>query len=117
MVLLLVRKVYFSSISRTTKFATKKAKATLYKREKIAKENRLFDGMNSYNTNYLEIGKPSERALELKPTQHPVSLNDGDSNIVSYKIPPKNLTPYYSIPHEALAPMVSPKFESPQGSK
>jgi tRNA U34 5-carboxymethylaminomethyl modifying GTPase MnmE/TrmE len=36
---------------------------------------------------------------------------------VSYKVPPKNLTPYYHIPNEALAAVEVRKFESPLGSK
>ena len=46
-----------------------------------------------------------------------MSLNSEDRNIVSYKVPPKNLTPYYHIPNEALAPVEIRKFESPLGSK
>lgn len=61
--------------------------------------------MNSFNTNYHETNKPKENANELKPIQHPVNLNSPDTNIVSYKVPPKNLTPYYFIPNEALAPV------------
>ena len=40
-----------------------------------------------------------------------------DTNIVSYKVPPKNLTPYFHIPNEALSPVEIRKFESPMGSK
>jgi GTP-binding protein Era len=32
-------------------------------------------------------------------------------------VPPKNLTPYYNIPNEALAPIEIQQFESPLGSK
>jgi hypothetical protein len=31
------------------------------------KGNKLIEGMNDANTNYLEIGKQKESALELKP--------------------------------------------------
>ena len=44
-------------------------------------------------------------------------MNDADTSIISYKVPPKNLTPYYDIPNEALAPINIRKFESPMGSK
>lgn len=71
--------------------------------------------MNEANTNYLQIGKPESK--ELKPIQHPVRLNDADTSIISYKVPPKNLTPYFEIPNEALAPINIRKFESPMGSK
>lgn len=46
-----------------------------------------------------------------------MNLNDSDSNIVSYKVPPKNLSPYFHIPTEALAAITPPPFESPQGAK
>ena len=73
--------------------------------------------MNSFNTNYLEIQKPKPNANELKPVQHPVNLNSPDTNIVSYKVPPKNLTPYYYIPDEALAPVEIRKFEQTLGTR
>ena len=73
--------------------------------------------MNSFNTNYHETGQKSESELELKPIQHPVNLYAEDSSIVSYKVPPKNLTPYYFVPNEALAPVEVRKFENPMGSK
>ena len=112
MVLLFVFARRFSQISRTSKYATNEAKASLYKRDKIKKENKIFDGMNSMNTNYLQIGVQTNlKALELKPIQHPEHLYDSDTNIVSYKVPPKNLTPYYHIPNEALAQVVLRKFE------
>jgi len=40
-------------------------------------------------------------------------LNEKDANIVSYKVPPKNLSPYYQVPPEALAVLHMPKFEIP----
>lgn len=63
------------------------------------------------NTNYLEIQKPTANSLELKPIQHPRELDNEDTNIISYKVPPKALTPYFSIPNEALAPIAIKKFE------
>ena len=46
-----------------------------------------------------------------------MGLNEPDTNIISYKVPPKNLTPYYHIPNEALAPITVQKFDSPIGSR
>lgn len=46
-----------------------------------------------------------------------MKLHDNDSNIVSYKVPPKNLTPYYHVPDEALAVIQPGPFESPMGSR
>lgn len=81
------------------------------------KENKLYDGLNSNNTDFLKINTPDPKMLEIKPIQHPVNLHEKDTNIVSYKVPPKNLSPYNEIPIRALAQQNPPPFESPQGSK
>ena len=39
---------------------------------------------------------------KFKPVQHPSNLHGEDLGIVSYKVPPKNLTPYYKVPDLAL---------------
>lgn len=75
------------------------------------KKNKVVEGMNEANTNYLQIGTKKASELELKPIQHPVGLAEPDTGIISYKVPPKNLTPYYEIPNEALAPLEIKKFE------
>lgn len=77
------------------KYSLNQHKQSLFKRTKALKENKLFDGMNSFNTNVLKINSPSDKQLQLKPIQHPDHIYEDDSNIVSYKVPPKNLTPYY----------------------
>ncbi len=51
------------SKSTVLKYTIPKHRATLYKRTKILKENKLFEGMNSFNTNTLEIGKPTANQL------------------------------------------------------
>ena len=40
---------------------------------------------------------------KFKPTQHPHKLDSSDNYIVSYKVPPKNLTPYNHVPDLARA--------------
>ena len=107
----------FSQISRISRYSNRKQRELVDKARVIQKNNKLVEGMNSFNTNYLEIEKPKANADELKPLQHPVNLNSSDTNIVSYKVPPKNLTPYYFIPNEALAPVEIRKFEQPMGTK
>lgn len=72
--------------------------------------------MDSMNTNALMIGVKKEGDA-LKPIQHPIKINDSDANIVSYKVPPRNLTPYYQIPNQALAPLHFKSVESPMGSR
>lgn len=44
-------------------------------------------------------------------------MNESDTSIISYKVPPKNLTPYYNIPNEALVPLEIKNFVSPMGAK
>ncbi|CDW81315.1 gtpase era [Stylonychia lemnae] len=117
MALILLNFRKFSQVSRIVKYASKKQKDTLYKREKNENENKLYDGYNSQNTDFLEIRRPKPETLELKPVQHPINLYEKDANIVSYKVPPKNLTPYYQVPMEALAMLNMGKFESPLGAK
>ena len=62
--------------------------------------NYVYEGMNSWNTDYTksQAQKDKEIAIKTKPVQHPVGLNSEDSAIISYKVPPKNLTPYYKVP-------------------
>ena len=67
------------------------------------------------NTDVLETTKKAPD--ELKPIQHPKNIYDSDTGIISYKVPPKNLSPYYQIPNRALAPLNVPVFESPIGSR
>ena len=118
MVLLIVlAKRVFSQTTRISKYATNKQKELVLKGERIRRGNKVVEGMNTDNTNYLEIGKQKPSQLEFKPIQHPVGLYDADTNIVSYKVPPKNLTPYYHIPNEALAPISIRSIDSPMGSK
>eukprot|EP00347_Sterkiella_histriomuscorum_P018863 403343883 len=111
------KKFQSRKVTLISKFASKDQKNTLYKRLKNLKENKIYDGYNSANSDALKLMTTDERMLEVKPVQHPENLHEKDTNIVSYKVPPKNLTPYYSIPVEALAQQAPPRFESPQGAK
>ena len=62
--------------------------------------NAFHEGENHFNTDYTKAVK-TEEELELeqlhkfKPVQHPVNLHGEDTGIISYKVPPKALTPYY----------------------
>jgi ribosome biogenesis GTPase A len=50
-----------------------------------------------------EEEKDNLAIAKFKPRQHPRSLQSGDdTGIVSYKVPPKNLTPYHKVPELAL---------------
>jgi ribosome biogenesis GTPase A len=72
--------------------------------------------MNEYNTDVTKSYGSKELEV-LKPIQHPRNLHDPDTSIVSYRIPPKNLTPYERIPDQALAQLTLPCEESPQGAR
>ena len=52
-----------------------------------------------------------------KPVQHPKNIDSTDSSIVSYKVPPINLTPYNQIPIEAQVEVDDIFQDSPPGSK
>lgn len=53
--------------------------------------------MNTLNTDVTKSYGKKEPDL-LKPMQHPQKLNNPDTNIVSYSVPHKNLTPYEHLP-------------------
>jgi hypothetical protein len=74
--------------------------------------NRIEEGMNERNTDVTKPFARKEREA-LKPIQHPFKLDSSDTNIVSYKVPPKALSPYDSIPELALAPLNIPCKDSP----
>ena len=62
-----------------------------------------YEGVNLFNTNpnapdTTEEEKQMAILKSFKPSQHPIHLNSEDTHIVSYKVPPKNLTPYYEVP-------------------
>jgi ribosome biogenesis GTPase A len=78
--------------------------------------------MNHFNTDFNQIPKTEEeRALmavqAFKPMQHPKQLDADDSSIVSYKVPPKNLTPYYSVPDQARVDLDLVYKDSPMGAR
>ena len=67
MALSLFRLRLFSNVSRTNKFATKQMKEDALWKRKIQRNNKVVEGMNSFNTDFLQIEKPSPEALVLKP--------------------------------------------------
>ena len=46
-----------------------------------------------------------------------MGLTNEDSAIISYKVPPKNLTPYYKVPDQAYAEVDDVFKDSPIGSR
>jgi len=75
-------------------------------------QNKIFDGMNSKNTNDIQKNKEQH----FYPIQHPKNLTFNDTNIISYKPPVQNLTDYNRISYDAMI-MEIPKFDSPIDSK
>ena len=75
--------------------------------------------MNSWNTDYTksQAQKDNEIAIKSKPMQHPIGLDSEDSAIISYKVPPKNLTPYHKVPDHAFVELDEVFKDSPMGSK
>lgn len=53
----------FSETTRVSRYATKKQLELVVKGQKIRRQNKLVEGMNEANTNYLDIGKPKESSL------------------------------------------------------
>ena len=43
----------FSNVTRTNKYATKQMKEDAVWKKKIQSNNKVVDGMNSFNTNFL----------------------------------------------------------------
>ena len=55
--------------------------------------------------------------VKAKPIQHPKGLDSEDTAIISWKVPPKNLTPYYKVPDQAYVELDEVFKDSPMGSK
>lgn len=85
---------FFSQIKRIEKYINLKDKKTKLIRHHIQKHggNQHYDGISSWNTNYLKKYKPKE--LDIQPKQHPTNLKAEDPNIVSYQPPVVNLSPF-----------------------
>ncbi len=105
-------KYFFSQTSRNKALLRKEVLREMQERQYKIEQNRVFDGMNSKNTN--ELAKTKEE--HFYPIQHPKNINFNDTNIISYKPPVQNLTEYHRIPVEALN-FELPKFESPLDAK
>jgi len=103
----------FSQTKKIEKYALMEHKEKgLLRKDELVYKKRVFDGINSANTNLVADPKP----LAAFSKQHPKNLDGKDTYMVSYKRPPKPLTPRYSVPDEAITPQVIP-FQSPTGSR
>lgn len=105
-------KQFFSQTTRNKNLLNKEVLRNIQEKQDKISQNRIFDGMNSQNTN--ELAKSKEE--HFYPMQHPKNINFNDTNIISYKPPVQNLTEYHRIPVEAMA-FEPPKFESPLDAK
>ncbi len=108
-------KFKFSQLTRQEKFIPfKQKKIILEKQEKLNQNihKAVYDGVDFRNTDDI-----SNKKKEIYyPTQHPKLINNEDTNIISYKPPPMNITKYHRIPQDVIE-FNPPKFESPLDSK
>jgi len=102
----------FSQTSRNKKMLRKQVIKEIDEKKYKLAQNRVFDGMNSKNTD--ELSK--NNVQHFYPMQHPKNINFNDTNIISYKPPVQNLTEYNKIPGEMMT-FNLPKFDSPLDSK
>lgn len=107
-----IQQKFFSQTTRNKAMLNSKVLKQINHHKNKLKQNKVFEGMNSNNTN--ELAKIKD--LHFYPIQHPKNINFNDTNIISYKPPVQNLTEYNRIHTEALK-FENPKFESPLNSK
>lgn len=110
--LITIQKHFFSQTARNKSLLKKEVLDEMQEKQYKIQKNRVFEGMNTKNTNELAIKKEQH----FYPIQHPKNINFNDTNIISYKPPVQNLTDYHRIPVEALS-FELPKFESPIDAK
>ena len=82
--------------------------------------NKSEQNLNEYNSNIAGTKLSGKEIEPLKPIQHPKLFNSEekvDNAIISHRVPPKNLTPYFRIPDDALAPLDIPCKDSPAGAR
>lgn len=87
----------FSTTSRLKLYSLARHKQTVGLGTRLETLNKIEEGMDDFNT---DVTKPYGlmKREALKPIQHPKNLHSDNSSIVTYQVPPKNLTPYNQIP-------------------
>jgi GTP-binding protein Era len=95
-------------MTRTLKFLPDKSKKEMKEKQEKLKENKYYEGVDSRNTNELEIRK----RVAFHPVQHPRMLNHEDSAVINYKPQALHLTEFHKVPLE-VAEFKEPEFESP----
>lgn len=107
----------FSKVQKLEKYALMEHKEKgLLQREKLLTTGSTFrkDPTEINSPHYNPMAKPLPLFMHTK--QHPTNLDGKDTYMISYKRPPRPLSPRYTIPPEALEPTPVP-FESPTGSR
>jgi GTP-binding protein Era len=107
-------KFNFSELTRVKRFFPRKSLDYLIDKKIKLKENKVYEGMTSQNTNELASVKLNE--VEFYPKQHPKLINNQDTSIISYKPPVMNLSPFNRVNTNALL-SYEPPFQSPIDSK
>jgi GTP-binding protein Era len=114
MKIIYLTKFTFSELTRVKKFFPKKSLDYLIDKKIKLKENQVYEGMTSSNTN--ELAKVDPNAPEFYPKQHPKLINNSDTSIISYKPPVMNLSPYHRVHTDAQILRLA-EFTSPIDSK
>jgi hypothetical protein len=109
MILRITRKS-FGIKNRLIKYSIDADKTKVGQFERMEKKNRIEENLNDHNTDISKIKLSSKELEPLKPMQHPrhYGEEESDNAIISHHVPPKNLTPYFHIPDEALTIMDLP---------
>jgi len=102
----------FSQTTRIERLLSKRYKEESIYKKIMFKKDKVYDGMTEKNTNLITKKKDNT----FYPIQHPKRINNEDTNIISYKPPVRNLTPYFTIDKDALRYDHHP-FTSPHDSK
>ena len=107
---------HFSTTKRLKQFALHQHMRNVGQGKRLETLNKIEEGMNTLNTDVTKPYGKKEPDL-LRPMQHPKKLDSADTNIVSYRVPPKNLTPYEHVPDQALVQMTEVCRDSPSGAR
>jgi small GTP-binding protein len=104
----------FSELTRVKRFLPKKQLEAIKEKERKLAENKVYEGMNSSNTDVLKVETKDPDIFY--PKQHPKLITNEDTSIITHKPDVMNLTRYHHIPG-ALMQFTEPEFESPLDSK
>ena len=103
---------YFTKLSQLEKLVPTPKLHEKLKKQIKNESNQVYDGFTESMTN--KASKPFDNTF--RPRQHPINFDSPDVDIIAYKQPPRNLTPYNRVPNFAII-FEEPPFESPMNSR